>query len=418
MLDEKLLADIFSAYYDARRNKRNSRSQLHFEMRLEENLVALYHEIAERRYRVGRSMCFITEVPVKREIFAADFRDRVVHHLLFNYIAPMLERSFIADSYSCRKDKGTLYGIRRLESHIRSCSDNFRRSCYLLKLDIRGSFMNIDRRKLFDMLCMRFDRYARRPASGGKTWEQLLDYDLIRYLTREIVFNDPTRNCFFLGDRSLWQGLPRSKSLFYTPDQCGLPIGNLTSQLFSNVYLDEFDQYVKRELRCRHYGRYVDDFYIVHPDRNYLRALIPCLRNFLASELHLTLHPDKIVLQHYSKGILFLGACIKPYRRYPASRTVDFFRRAVRRMEAECRQSELSARRISEMLSVINSYCGYLSHFKAYRILDRQFRHSPLSQYFHFSKGYRKAGIRPEYEGCFPLSLATVGLSGLNSALE
>lgn len=397
MPDEKLLADIFNAYYDARRNKRNTRSQLRFEMRLEENLVALYREIAERRYRVGRSMCFITEVPVKREIFAADFRDRVVHHLLFNYISPMLERSFIADSYSCRKDKGTLYGIRRLEYHIRSCSDNFRRSCYLLKLDVRGYFMNIDRCKLYEMLCVRFDRYARRPAFGGKTWEQVLDYDLIRYLTREIVFNDPTRNCFFLGDRTLWQGLPRSKSLFYTPEQCGLPIGNLTSQLFSNVYLDEFDRYVKRELCCRHYGRYVDDFFIVHTDRNYLRSLIPRLRHFLASELHLTLHPDKIVLQHCSKGVVFLGACVKPYRRYPARRTVDLFRTSVRRMEAECRRSQLSSRRIARMLSVLNSYCGYLAHFKAYRILDGQFRDSPLRRYFDFTADYGKAVLKKEF---------------------
>lgn len=397
MPNDKLLVDIFKAYYDARRNKRNSQSQLRFEMNLEQNLVRLYHEIDERRYHVGRSLCFITEVPVKREVFAADFRDRVVHHLLFNYIEPMFEHSFIDDSYSCRKNKGTLYGIQRLEAHLRACSGNYRRSCYLLKLDIRGYFMNIDRRKLFDILSARFDNYAQRRAPGGKSWARTLDYDLIRYLTREIVFNDPTTNCVMIGDPELWVGLPPTKSLFHTPRECGLPIGNLTSQLFSNVYLDRFDQYVKRELCCRHYGRYVDDFYIVHPDRAYLKSIIPQLRDFLCSELRLTLHPDKIVLQHFSKGGSFLGAFIKPYRRYPSRRTVELFHRAMRRLEAEGRTG-FDPARVVHLLSVVNSYCGYLQHFKAFHVLDKQFGSSPLRNYLYFTPGYRKAKIRARYK--------------------
>lgn len=393
MPNDKLLVDIFKAYYDARRNKRNSRSQLRFEQNLERNLVQLYHEIDERRYHVGRSLCFITEVPVKREVFAADFRDRVVHHLLFNYIEPMFERAFIDDSYSCRKNKGTLYGIQRLESHLRACSNNLRKSCYLLKLDIRGYFMNIDRNKLFDILTARFDNYAHRRAPSGKSWAQTLDYDLIRYLTREIVFNDPTANCMIVGDPALWTGLPKSKSLFHTPRECGLPIGNLTSQLFSNIYLDRFDQYVKRELHCHYYGRYVDDFYIVHPDRDYLKSIIPQMRDFLFTELRLTLHPDKIVLQHFSKGGSFLGAFIKPHRRYPARRTVELFRRAIRRLEEQAR-SESGIEQTRHMLSVVNSYCGYLQHFKAFRVLDKQFGNSPLRDYLYFTPGYRKAKVR------------------------
>lgn len=141
---------MFNAYYDARRNKRNTANQLRFEIDLEENLVGLYHEIAERRYEVGRSVCFMINRPVSREVFAADFRDRVVHHLLFNYINPVFDKTFIDDSYSCRKGRGTLYGVRRLESHIRSCSLNYTRNCYVLKLDLRGYFMNIDRKILYD----------------------------------------------------------------------------------------------------------------------------------------------------------------------------------------------------------------------------------------------------------------------------
>lgn len=313
-MNEKLLTDLFNAYYDARQNKRNSMSQLRFEMRLEENLIELYHEIEERRYHVGRSICFITDIPVKREIFAADFRDRVVHHLLCNYVGPLFERTFITDSYSCRKGMGTHFGIGRLEHHIRSCSNNFSRQCFLLKLDIRGYFMNINRRKLYDIIAERLMRFATRKVHADETWGQLLDYDLILYLIREIVFNDPTKNCQIRGNRNQWVGLPPSKSLFHTPDGCGLPIGNLTSQLFSNVYLSKLDDFVKRTLRVKHYGRYVDDFFIVGTDRAKLMQLVPVIRNFLKEELGLMLHPDKIYLQEVTKGVNFLGANIKPYQ--------------------------------------------------------------------------------------------------------
>src|SRR5574344_1894039 len=123
--DALLLTDVFRAYYDARTHKRNTLNQLRFEMNLEGNLVELYRDILEGRYRVGRSVCFIVNKPVKREIFAADFRDRVVHHLLYNYLSPLFEPSFIDDSYACRKGFGTLKGIERIEHHIRSCTENF-----------------------------------------------------------------------------------------------------------------------------------------------------------------------------------------------------------------------------------------------------------------------------------------------------
>lgn len=146
---EQLLVDLFKAYYEARKHKRNTRNQLRFEMNLEENLVNLRDELYDRTYKVGRSTCFIIEDPVKREIFAADFRDRVVHHLVYNYIMPIFERTFIADSYSCRKGKGTLYGVKRLEHHIRSCSKNYTTTVYALKMDIQGYFMNINCKRLF-----------------------------------------------------------------------------------------------------------------------------------------------------------------------------------------------------------------------------------------------------------------------------
>ena len=172
MKEDPLLIDVFRAYYDARKNKRNTRSQLDFEFNLEENLVRLYEELRNHTYKVGKSVCFITGSTVKREVFAAHFRDRVVHHLLYNYTAPIFECTFIADSYSCRKGMGTLYGVQRFEHHLRACSDNWRNNCYVLKLDIRGYFMHIVRQKLYDLTMETLWRYAPRKiakASAGQT---------------------------------------------------------------------------------------------------------------------------------------------------------------------------------------------------------------------------------------------------------
>ena len=392
------MTDIFRAYFDARKHKRNTKSQLAFEMELEHNLVTLYEQITNRTYRPSPCCCFITEYPVKREIFASSFRDRVIHHLLFNYIAPLFERQMIFDSYSCRIGKGTMQGIDRFEHHIRSCTDNYTCDAYILKLDLKGYFMSIDKERLYDIIRRTIDRCGNRPSGDGRTWDERIDFGLVDFLLRTILFRNPVKGCHVIGSRSDWDGLPPSKSLLFSLPGIGLPIGDLTSQLFSNIYLDVLDEYVKRELGCRHYGRYVDDFYIVHPRRSYLRELIPRLRDFLADELRLTLHPDKIVLLHHAKGASFLGAVVRPHRRYPAKRTAGMFRTAIRTLERECLSGEPPAERLAEMLAVINSYCGHLRHFKAYRILSGQFGKSPLKRYFYFDPDYRKAKIKREYK--------------------
>ena len=283
MKEDTLLLDVFHAYYDARRHKRNTHSQLEFEFNLEENLVKLYEELRDHTYKVGRSVCFITGTSVKREVFAAHFRDRVVHHLLYNYTAPIFECTFIADSYSCREGMGTLYGVRRFEHHLRSCSNNWTRTCYVLKLDIRGYFMHIVRQKLYNQVMETLRRYAGRKNSRGQYWADALDYSLLEYLMREIIFNDPTLDCEMRGTSKDWEGLPKDKSLFHVPEGRGLPIGNLTSQLFSNVYLNVLDQFVKRTLGEKYYGRYVDDFFIIGTDRK--RYLLQKIKSRISNRM-------------------------------------------------------------------------------------------------------------------------------------
>jgi len=146
------LVDLFEAYEGCRRHKRNTANAIAFELDYEQNLVELCEEINNGIYQPGKSIAFIVDRPVKREIFAADFRDRVVHHLIINKLNALFEKEFIGDSYSCRKGKGTHKGIKRLDGFIRQCSQNYSRDCWILKLDIKGFFMSIDRQRLYHRL--------------------------------------------------------------------------------------------------------------------------------------------------------------------------------------------------------------------------------------------------------------------------
>lgn len=347
--EESLLTDLFSAYYCARKNKRNTSSQLKFERNLSENMVNLYEDILSYKYKVGRSMCFIIHDPVCREVFAASFRDRIVHHLLYNWLMPLFEPTFIYDSYSCRVGKGTLFGIKRLEHHLRSCSENYTRECYILKLDIEGYFMNINRQRLYDLVVTGLLSMI------AKT-EVNFDVQMSLYLLAEVIFNAPTVACYIKGDRSEWRNLPRSKSLFYAPEGCGLPIGNLTSQLFSNIYLTPLDNYVKRDLKFRHYGRYVDDFYIIDKSKERLLQSIEHIRNFLLAELGLKLHPHKVFISSLDKGLRFLGAAVKPYRCY-------ICKQGLKRAHSHLLEVLTEEVNPYEIRSVLKSYEGYASHF-------------------------------------------------------
>lgn len=346
---DQLLTDLFTAYFCARKNKRNTASQVRFERNLSDNLIELYNDIKARRYKVGRSMCFIIKNPVCREVFAASFRDRIVHHLLYNWLMPIFESTFIYDSYSCRIGKGTLFGIERLEHHIRSCTKNYSEPAVVLKMDIEGYFMNISRIRLFEIIRNRLDN----PAVQSKV---NFDIQLAMFLLELVIFNDPVKGCYRKGSLKDWDGLPVSKSLFHSPEGCGLPIGNLTSQLFSNIYLSKLDDYVKRNLKCRHYGRYVDDFYIVARNKDELVPLIPEIRKFLHDELALSLHPRKVSLFPVEKGVPFLGAIVKPYQRYMTMRT---HKQALKKM------SDLWVHELDPyvIMSAEKSYEGYSMHF-------------------------------------------------------
>lgn len=353
---EKLLTDLHQAYLDARRHKRNKPYQRLFEANLEANLKELCEDLMLHQYHPGRSTCFLIRDPKRREVFVAQFRDRIVHHLYYNYTHQLLERTFIHDSYSCIKHRGTHFGINRLERHIRQESQNWQYPCYVLKMDIRGYFMHINREKLLEITIWQLRRMVHR-------WEGV-DLSFIEYLTREIVMLNPVSDCIICGNKVEWKELPKEKSLFYSSEGCGLPIGNLTSQLFSNVYLNELDQFMKRKLHCRHYGRYVDDFYVVSGDRAWLQSLIPRVRTFLREELSLTLHDGKTQIRDVRLGVEFLGAYLKPYRRYVSNTSVSRMQKKLPSIESS--QDPLLIR------SRLNSFLGIMGHYRSWHMMLKQ----------------------------------------------
>ncbi|MCX7954787.1 MAG: RNA-directed DNA polymerase [Bacteroidales bacterium] len=374
---EKIKVDLYETYKEAKRHKRNKAEVIEFEIEEQKSLYNLFELLIEKRYEPLPSKVFIVEKPVKREVFAAQFVDRIVHHLLVRYIGPIFERRMIDDSYSCRVGKGTLYGIKRMAKFMRQCSKNYREDAYVMKLDIEGYFMNIHRPTLLKIVKETLERYANELLT-------YVDKEWIKWLSEVIILHDPTKNCIYRSNKRAWQDLPRSKSLFYTPKDCGLPIGNLTSQLFANVYLNAMDWYIKKELRIRYYGRYVDDFCLMHKSKEYLLECREKIDDFLQVQLRLRLHSQKFYLQPIHVGVKFLGAYIKPYRIYVGKRIKTNLWQCIKSWNE--RINEKMKIDVYSMRSQIQSYFGMIKHFNTYRLQQKIIRSShPIIQYYAIS---------------------------------
>lgn len=360
---EQLLQDLYKAYADACLHKKCQQYVKRFSRNLDSHLTQLCNELWSRQYRPLPSSCFIITYPKRREVFAAEFRDRIVHHLYYNYTWELFCRTFIQDTYSCVPERGTHYGISRLRRHILQESLNYTRPCYVLKMDIGGYFMHIQRKRLLECCLESLHEMSnhRILARVPVRWCDVLDMDFIEYLTREIVLLDPTDNCRIVGHPSEWDTLPANKSLFKMPEGCGLPIGNLTSQLYSNVYLNVLDQWMKRQMHCKHYGRYVDDFYVVSADRKWLRTLPPKVDEFLREELGLNLQRGKTIISDVRQGVSFVGAFLRPGRSYVDNRSLRNMRKKLGELEANLPDAV-------HLSYALNSYLGVLGHYNSYRI--------------------------------------------------
>lgn len=393
---QQLLYDLYVAFEDAARHKHKMSYVVKFERELAENLNALCDDLLTHRYRALPSKCFVVKYPKQREVFAAMFRDRVVHHLYFRYTHQLFERTFIADSYSCIKGRGTLYGVNRLRQHIRQASLNWQERAYAMSLDIRGYFMHINREKLLRIATDSMRKMATHkvgladevPIPSGvlltptTTWAEIRDMDFLLWLTEQIVMLDPMKNCIIVGDDSDWDGIDHAKCMRFVEKGLALPIGNLTSQLYSNVYMNPFDQFVKRDILCRHYGRYVDDSTMIDPDREWLLAQVPKVREFLADELGLELHMGKLHIQEIHGGVEFLGTFVKPYRDYVSNKTLE--RIKGRLQQIDLRNGEAANRTIC-------SYLGILSHTASYNLRREIFDTGDIAQIVEFDADMTKS---------------------------
>ena len=397
--DEQLRTDLYQAYFDAREHKRNTLAQLNFEMFSEHYLEDLYRALRARTYKPLPPYCFITFEPIQREVYASQFRDRVVQHMLFNYLAPFYEPLFIYDTYSCRIGKGTLLGVERYRHHLRSVTDNFTKEAWVLYLDLSGYFMSIDRQlvitTIMDRIIERYDRLS----PDGRTWGERLDPEFINYMLHCQLDRNPSDNCVRLGDPHDWDGLPKRKCLAYSPPGYGIVIGDIDSQLFSNVLLDIYDQWVKRDLKIRHYGHYVDDMYHMHHSRQFLLDSMPIMERFLEERLHVKVNHDKWRLLPASAANQYLGAYVRPFYTVPRQRTIGKFCRVMKELEIRLMYKDISEDELKKVRARINSYLGLLIHYKSYNLRREQVNRPSFYRYFYFDKGYSKAILRPEYGG-------------------
>lgn len=322
--------ELVQAYYDCRRNKRNTASARRYELSMEASLLDLYDDLMSGNYRPGRSICFVVTRPKAREVWAADFRDRIVHHLLYNRIGPGIERSFIADSCACIPGRGTLYAARRLESKIRSQTQNWSKPGFYLKCDLANFFVSIDKRVLAQQLAERI---------ADPWW---------RDLALQVLWHDPREDFATRSPAHLFNRVPQHKQLAAQPAHLGLPIGNLSSQFFANVYLDALDQFCKHTLKVRHYIRYVDDFVLLHESPQQLNEWHAQIEAFLPT-LGARLNPKKTILQPIDRGVDFVGHVIKPWRRTTRKRSVAQAMKRVAAAPAE------------DLRETANSYFGLLS---------------------------------------------------------
>lgn len=320
------LENLTLAWNEFKRGKQKRLDVQTFGFSLEDELFKLHHDLLDGQYRHAPYTQFYITDPKLRHIHKAVVRDRVLHQAVFRVLGPIFERSFIFDSYSCRIGKGTHRGVLRLDHFARRLSRNNRHNIFSLKCDIEKFFDSVDHRILF-----------------GLFRKKISDHRVL-VLVKSLIDS------------------------YQKGEEKGLPLGNVTSQLFANIYLNELDQYLKHVLGLQYYLRYCDDFVIFADESKQIPVLLSQIRCFLAEHLLLTLHPRKVIVRTYRQGIDFLGYVVRPWSYTLRTRTKKRILRKVAKAKGEFVEGVINQGSFDQSLQ---SYFGVLSHCKGFKIKEQ-----------------------------------------------
>lgn len=380
--------DVFNAWHAARRGKKPSKNQMLFDANWAEGLLTLQRKINDGTWQPLRSACFIATRPKAREIHAPDFADRVVHHWLVPQLEAIWEPQFIFDSYANRKGKGSHAAVQRLQHFVRQI-DSGQGGGWYLQLDIHNFFNSIHRPTLWAAMKPKLQRAGLSEHAMRTTHALLrrspLHAGVICHARPEEVSQ-----------------VPAHKRLENAAPGCGLPIGNLSSQFFANVFLDALDQFVKHTLKAKRYLRYVDDFVLVHQDKQQLSEWLIAIQEFLQSKLRLSLKSD-IRLRPLNDGIDFLGYIVRPSHTLVRRRVVAHARGALAEWEVKhiC-DDHISAtpQQMRGIKSVVASYAGHMKHANSARLRQGILKRFPWvpavlrQRHFDYRLEHKKVDIR------------------------
>ena len=309
--------NLLEAWQEFLNGKKQKKDVQEFQFSLMDNILSLHRDLINRKYKHGGYQCFKINDPKPRTIHKATVRDRLLHRAVYRILYPFFEKIFISDSFSCQIGKGTHRAIKRFRALVFKVSENNTKTCWVLKCDVKKFFASIDQAVLMKILN-----------------EYICDADIINLLF-EII-----------------------GSFYSTEIGKGLPLGNLTSQLLANIYMNKFDQFVKHKLRAKYYVRYADDFVILSQDKKWLENIVLDISKFLSNNLELRLHPDKVFIRTIASGVDFLGWVNFPDHMILRNKTK---RRMFRRLEE------------TQKLETVTSYLGLLKHGNTHRIKDKVF---------------------------------------------
>jgi retron-type reverse transcriptase len=334
--------NLYQAYLLARKCKRYRRDVLEFTANLEENLIQIQNELIWKTYKVGKYREFYVYEPKKRLIMALSFKDRIVQWAIYRILNPIYDKTFISDSYACRIGKGTHKAADKLQYWLRK-ADRSPQKWHYLKLDISKYFYRVDHKVLIDILS-----------------RKIKDKQLL-WLLKTIIES---------GDMKF--GLP----LGMEPGECdyrikdvGMPIGNLTSQLFANVYLNELDQHIKHNLKIKRYIRYMDDIIILHPEKKQLHIWKDEIEKFLNDELKLHLN-NKTAIRPITLGITFVGFRMWPTHRKMKKKSAKKMRKRLKYLSKAYKRGEIS---LEDINATVQSYLGIMKQFDSYNLRKKMF---------------------------------------------